>query len=139
MSGTSGGLLIDADYAGTLSAFYKVLKKNNISMADITYILETHYQPNHIGLVSELTKMGIKLLLLDTQYDYVHFADSIFKRERHLLYEPIDENKAVIITCSESRDFLANIGIVGEIITTQAIVRKVYLSFWTMENVWLAI
>lgn len=116
--GTGGGLLIDTDYAGTLSAFYKELKKNNISTADITYILATHFHPDHIGLVSELGKMGIKLLLIDRQYDYVHFADDIFKRERHLLYEPIDEKNAVIITCKESRDFLAKIGIAGEVIQT---------------------
>jgi len=89
--GTSGGLLIDTDYAGTLSAFYKALKKNNISIADIIYVLATHYPPDHIGLVSELTKFGIKLLLLNTQYDYVHLADDIFKREKYLRYTPIDE------------------------------------------------
>lgn len=116
--GTGGGLLIDTDYAGTLPAFYKALKKNNISTADITYILATHFHPDHIGLVSELVKLGIKLLLIDTQYDNVHFADDIFKRERHLLYEPIDEKNAVIITCQDSRDFLDKIGIAGEIIRT---------------------
>ncbi len=116
--GTSGGLLIDTDYAGTLSAFYKALKKNNISIADITYILATHYHPDHIGLVSELTKMGIKLLLLDIQGDCVHFADDIFKREKHLRYEPIDEKNAVIINFPQSRHFLANMGIAGEIIPT---------------------
>lgn len=116
--GTGGGLLIDTDYAGTLPAFYKELKKNNISAADITYILATHFHPDHIGLVSELGKLGIKLLLIDRQFDYVHFADDIFKRERHLLYEPIDEKNAVIITCKESRDFLSKIGIAGEIIQT---------------------
>ncbi|MDE6686103.1 MAG: MBL fold metallo-hydrolase [Lachnospiraceae bacterium] len=116
--GENGGVLIDTDYAGTLSAFYKELKKNQIAIADITYVLVTHYHPDHIGLVSELTKLGIKLLLLDTQYDYVHFADELFKREKHLSYEPIDEKSAVIITLMESREFLANMGIAGEIIPT---------------------
>lgn len=116
--GENGGILIDTDYAGTLSAFYKELKKNQISIDDITYLLATHYHPDHIGLVSELTKLGIKLLLLDIQYDYVHFADEIFKREQHLSYEPIDEKNAVIITLKESREFLANIGIAGEMIST---------------------
>lgn len=73
---------------------------------------------DHIGLISELTKLGIKLLLLDTQYNYVHFADDIFKRERYLCYEPIDEKNIAIITYNESRDFLANMGIAGEIIST---------------------
>lgn len=116
--GENGGVLIDTDYAGTLSAFYKELKKNHIAIADITYVLATHYHPDHIGLVSELTKLGIKLLLLDIQYDYVHFADDLFKREKHLSYEPIDEKNAVIITLKESREFLANIGIAGEMIST---------------------
>lgn len=116
--GTGGGLLIDTDYAGTLPAFYKALKENNITIADITYILATHYHPDHIGLVSELTKLGVKLLLLDSQYDYVHFADDIFMRERHLSYEPIDEKDAIVITCKESRDILARIGVAGEIIQT---------------------
>jgi len=118
VQGVNGGLLIDTDYAGTMQAFYKALKKSGISITDITYILATHYHPDHIGLVSELQKMGIKLLLIDTQCNYVHFADAIFKREKHLRYEPIGEKNATIIACDESRDFLADLGIVGEIIQT---------------------
>ena len=114
--GTSGSLLIDTDYVGTLSAFYKALKENHISTSDITYILATHYHPDHMGLVSDLMKLGIRLLLIDTQYNYVHFADGIFKRERHLQYEPIDEKNAAVITCEESRAFLAKMGIAGKII-----------------------
>lgn len=116
--GKNGGLLIDTDYAGTLPAFYKALKKNNIFIADITYILATHYHPDHVGLVSELMNLGIKLLLLDAQYGYVHFADDIFKRDRYLLYEPIDEKATITISCEESRAFLGSMGIEGEIVPT---------------------
>lgn len=118
INGTNGGLLVDTDYAGTLPAFYKALKKNNISIPSITYILATHYHPDHIGLISELVKLGVKLLLIDTQYDYVHFSDEIFKREKYLLYEPVNEKNAIVITYKESREFLARIGIAGEIIPT---------------------
>ncbi len=116
--GSDGGLLIDTDYAGTLPAFYKALKENGLSTADIAYVLATHYHPDHIGLISELVKLGKKLLLVDTQYGSVHFADDIFRRERYLQYKPIDEKSAVVITCEESRAFLANMGIAGEIIST---------------------
>lgn len=116
--GTSGGLLIDTDYAGTLSAFYKALKSNHMSISNISYILATHFHPDHIGFVSELQKMGIKLLLIDIQCDYVHFADGIFKRENNLQYEPIDEKAATVITCDESRNFLDDLGIAGEIVKT---------------------
>lgn len=118
VQGTSGGLLIDTDYAGTLPYFYKEIKKSNISLTDITYVLATHYHPDHIGIIGELIKKGIKLLLLNTQLDYVHFADDIFKREGRLQYEPINEKNAELITFSESRAFFAEMGIAGEIIQT---------------------
>lgn len=112
------GLLIDTDYAGTLSAFYKEIKKNGIAVTDIKYILATHYHPDHIGLISELTALGVKLLLIKHQIEYVHFSDVIFAREPQLNYKPIDEHNATVIECDESRDFLCKMGIRGEIVPT---------------------
>lgn len=114
------GLLIDTDYAGTLPAFFKEIKKNGISVTDIKYVLATHYHPDHIGLVGELTELGVKLLLLEHQVEYVHFSDAIFRREPRLNYKPIDENKALVIAYEESRRFLDEIGIQGEIVPTKS-------------------
>ena len=115
--GESCGLLIDTDYAGTLPAFYRALKAAGLGLRDIGYILATHYHPDHMGLVSELMKQGAKLLLADVQKRSVHFSDRIFARD-HLPAEPIREEEAVLISCAESRDFLAGLGISGEIIST---------------------
>lgn len=117
LRGSGGGLLIDTDYAGTLTSFFREIKQNGISMGDISYILATHYHPDHIGLVSELMRLGARLLLVDIQREQVHFADKIFTRDKHV-YQPIDENAAALITCAQSRDFLAKLGISGEIIST---------------------
>lgn len=116
--GTNGNLLVDTDYAGTLPLFYKEIKKNNIKLSDISYVLATHYHPDHIGLVSELMEKGIKLLLVNTQLKYVHFSDEIFNRDKRIKYTPINENEAVIVGCEESRVFLRNLGIDGEILST---------------------
>lgn len=113
-----GGLLIDTDYAGTLPKFFGEIKKNGIAVSDISYILATHYHPDHMGLVSELADMGAKLLLVDVQREYVHFSDRIFERDKRLEYKPVDESKAAVISCGESRDFLSAMGIEGEIIST---------------------
>ncbi len=118
IQGTNGGVLIDTDYAGTLSAFYKEIKKHGIKLSDITYVLATHYHPDHIGLVSELMKQGVKLLLVDTQVESVHFADEIFSRDKRLDYKPINVDDSIILECNESREFLQCIGIAGEIIST---------------------
>ena len=116
--GTVGNLLIDTDYAGTLSAFYRAIKEHDIKVRDIDYVLATHYHPDHIGLVSELEKQGVKLLLLNTQQPYIHFSDEIFRRDKHLNYEPVTIEKATVISSEESRRFLKSMGINGEIAVT---------------------
>ena len=109
--------MVDTDYAGTLPAFYRAIKHARVKASDVSYLLATHYHPDHMGLIPELMKQGVKLLLIDTQVDSVHFSDYIFARDR-VPFEPIDEAKATVITCAESKEFLAGIGISGEIIST---------------------
>ena len=109
--------MLDTDYAGTLPAFYRAIKQAGVKVLDISFVLATHYHPDHMGLIPELMKQGVKLLLIDTQTDSVHFSDYIFNRDG-LSFEPIDETKAKVISCGGSREFLAGIGIEGEIIST---------------------
>lgn len=116
--GTCGNLLIDTDYLGTLPSFYKEIKKYDIGLNDITYVLATHYHPDHIGLVSQLMEQGVKLLLIDTQVDYIHYSDKIFSRDKRLQYVPINKESAILVKCEESRTFLHSIGIEGEILST---------------------
>ena len=116
--GKSGGLLIDTDYAGTLQAFFRALKTNHLELDDISYVMPTHCHPDHVGLMGELQKLGVRLLLIDTQLATVHFPDEILGRDKHLRYVSIDENQATVIPCDESREFLRSIGIEGAIIST---------------------
>lgn len=118
VAGSKGTLLVDTDYAGTLAAFYRAIKEQDIKIFDITYVLATHYHPDHIGLVSELMKQNIKLLLLDKQVPYIHFSDDIFARDKRLHYKPIEVDSAKIIRLEESRAFLESLGIKGEIVGT---------------------
>lgn len=111
-------LLIDTDNAGTLPKFFKAIKQNGIQFDMIKYVLATHYHPDHIGIICELMERGVKLLLLEHQIEHVHFSDGIFAREPQLGFKPIDESKATVIDCGESRDFLNKIGIQGEVIPT---------------------
>lgn len=115
--GDNSGLLFDTDYAGTLPAFYKAIKQNSITVKDIEYVLGSHYHPDHIGLISDLMKQGVKLLVVDVQQDLIHYSDDIFIRDK-IPYSSIDETLATVISCEESRDFLSCMGIHGEIIHT---------------------
>lgn len=115
---SSGYLLVDTDYAGALPAFYMALKTAGVQVKDIAYVLATHYHPDHMGLIPELMKQGVRLLLMDTQGNDVHGSDQIFAREKHLRFIPIDDSDAEVVSCRKSRAFLAGIGIAGEIIST---------------------
>ena len=114
-----GGLLVDTDYAGTLSAFYKALKANGIRLEHISHVMATHYHPDHCGLIGEIQRHGIKLILMESQASSVHYADYIFERDR-LPYTPIDESAADLISFEKSREYLKALGIAGEIIPTRS-------------------
>ena len=111
------GLLVDTDCAGMLTEFYKALKENGVRLDQIKYVLATHFHPDHMGLIGDLTERGVKLLLIDVQKDAVHASDYIFERDK-AEYTSIDETQAAVISCRESRSFLERLGIAGEIIST---------------------
>jgi len=108
-------LLIDTDWAGTLPAFYRKMKELNIK--NIDYLLITHYHPDHMGIAQDIIEMGAKLILIDIQKDYIHTSDMIFQKDKNIEFKPINTNP-IIITCEQSREFLNNLGISGEIIHT---------------------
>ena len=117
VKGSSGNLLVDTDYAGTMQGFYRALKANGIMLNQINCVMATHYHPDHCGLIRQLQEQGVQLLLVDSQVDAVHFPDNIFAREKRE-YIPVDPAKAMIMAANETRQFLKRLGIEGEIIRT---------------------
>ena len=115
IKGKNGGLLVDTDWSGTLQAFYRKIKELNIEKID--YLLITHYHPDHIGIAQDIIDMGTKLLLVDVQKDYIHSSDTILQKDKNIQFKPIN-TEPVIISCEQSREFLNDLGIDGEIIYT---------------------
>ena len=120
IKGTKSNILIDTDYAGTMSAFYKAIKELGIKVSDINYVLATHYHPDHIGLISELMDQGVKLILMESQVNSVHYSDAIFAKEPQLNYKPIDESKAMVLKFDDAYSFLDSLGISGNIGSTKS-------------------
>ena len=110
-------LLVDTDWAGTLPAFYRALKRCGVRVSDIAYVLATHWHPDHMGLIPELMRRGVGLLLPDVQKAYVHGSDGIFARDG-ISFEPVREGLAEVISCGDSRRFLREeLGIGGELVS----------------------
>ena len=113
----SGKLLIDCGWPGTLPKFMAELKRKGISIKDIKYLLVTHFHPDHAGITQDLKKLGIKLILLESQVSFIApFAD--FFKGKNLPYVEITQNDNLVLKFEDSRKFLTSIGINGEIIST---------------------
>ena len=115
IEGKNGSILVDTDWAGTLQAFYKKIKELNIIKID--YLLVTHFHPDHMGIAQNIIDMGTKLLLIDVQKDYIHCSDKVFEKDKNISFKPIN-TEPIIISCEQSRKFLNDLGIEGEIIYT---------------------
>ena len=82
IKGTDGGVLVDTDWAGTLPSFYRALKANQLGMKDIRYVFATHYHPDHMGLISELMKQGVQLIVFD-EHRAIRYGASCGRRRSH--------------------------------------------------------
>jgi glyoxylase-like metal-dependent hydrolase (beta-lactamase superfamily II) len=112
-----GKLLIDCGWPGTLPKLRAELKRKGVSINEIKHLLVTHFHPDHAGITQELKKLGIKLVLLESQVDFiVPFAE--FFKGKNLPYLEITQNDNLLLKFEDSRKFLAGIGIDGEIVST---------------------
>ena len=118
IQGSKGYLLFDAGWAGSFPAFCKSLGEAGVKLSDIAMILISHYHPDHMGIVGEITDKGPVLIVCDIQKDFLHSSDHIFEKENRKDYVPIDDGKVRVISISESRKVLGEIGIDGEIVAT---------------------
>ena len=87
-------------------------------MQDIGYLFISHFHPDHMGIAQEIATSGVQIVVMDIQQNFIHNADQIFEKEKRSKFIPIDDSKIQIVSISESRAFLSEIGISGEIFHT---------------------
>ncbi len=94
-------LLIDCGWPGTLPKFIAELKRKGISINEIKYLLVTHFHPDHAGLTQELKKLGIKLVLLESQISFIApFAE--FFKGKNFPYVEITQNDNLVLKFEDS-------------------------------------
>jgi glyoxylase-like metal-dependent hydrolase (beta-lactamase superfamily II) len=118
IEGENGKLLFDTGWAGTFPAFCHAMGELGISVQSIDYVLISHFHPDHCGIAQDIADTGARILVVDVQKEYVHFADAVFEKEGNLSYKKIKDDELVIISEEDSRHFLNKLGIEGRVIRT---------------------
>ena len=113
--GSRGSVLFDTDWAGTYFKFRRALKGAGVPLRSLSYLLISHYHPDHMGIAQEISSAGVPLLVMDVQKAYLHAADPVFAKEQPVRFCPILDSEVITISCGQSRDLLAAVGIDGEV------------------------
>jgi endoribonuclease LACTB2 len=116
LADTKPRLLIDVGMPGTLPKLQYQCKRADVALTQIDYLLCTHYHPDHAGIAQEVKNLGVKLILCEQQRAGVPVLRSLMKSQHH--YVEIDLTNCVVIDVDQSRDFLAKVGLQGEMIHT---------------------
>src|SRR5690242_10537970 len=82
---SSTKLLIDVGFPGTLPKLRHTLKRTGMDLADIHYLLATHYHPDHAGLAQEVKQQGVKLIVLENQRTAIPALKQHMKPSQHYL------------------------------------------------------
>jgi ribonuclease/clavin/mitogillin len=109
-------LLIDVGWPGTLPRLLAMLRRKDIPLQDIGYLLITHYHPDHAGLAQEVKARGVRLIVLEQELPAIPMLKSYMKPINPYVNITLHDN--LQMTSGESRAFLTRIGIAGQIVWT---------------------
>ena len=117
IEGAKAKIIFDTGWAGTYLSFCRSLKEQGCRVRDIAYVMISHFHPDHCGIAAEIAKEGAMILIADLQQAYIHSCDAVFEKDK-IPYAPIEEGMLKILAVKDSRAFLKELGIDGEIIHT---------------------
>ena len=112
----TGFLLVDCGWPGSMQEFTVVAKRKGLDLRQIKSILVTHFHMDHAGLAQDLKNLGAKLIVMEGQENFIAPMAAQIKTDVPYISIRLDDN--LPLKFSESRVFLANLGLDGEIIPT---------------------
>jgi len=109
-------LLVDLGWPGRAAALFANLDRMGVPLREIRYGLATHYHIDHAGSAQDLKLRGVPLLVMEEQVHAIPLMKQWIKPVDN--YTEITTHDNIVIPISDSRAFLAEIGIAGEILHT---------------------
>lgn len=118
ITGKKGSLLFDTGWAGTFPLLCRALGEKKLRLQDIDCLLISHFHPDHMGIAQQIADSGVTIVIADVQQGFLHSSDHVFEKENNTQFIPIDDSRVRVITIEQSRLFLNELGIDGELIHT---------------------
>ena len=118
IAGKNGSLLWDTGWAGTFPLLCRALGEQKLRLQDIQYLLISHFHPDHMGIAQEIADAGVTIAAADVQRDFLHASDTVFAQENHSAFRPVRDDAVRFVSIGESRAFLKELGIRGELLHT---------------------
>ncbi len=109
-------ILVDIGWPGGIGALRAQLDRMGVPIAELKYAMATHYHIDHAGAAQDLKRLGVPLLVLESQVSAIPLMKGHTKPQDNYTEISVDDN--VVITFAESRQRLADIGIDGEVVPT---------------------
>ncbi len=109
-------LLVDVGWPGTLPKLSASLRRKGIALADLSYLIVTHFHPDHAGLVQELKNRGVQHVMLELQRAAIPGLKRYMKPDSGYIDIRIEDS--LFLSIAESRAWLAGIGLSGEMVST---------------------
>lgn len=111
-------VMVDTGWPDTFSQLLQLLNQNNIGVNEVDYLIITHFHPGHAGLTQNLKDLGTELVLHENQVPYFNKLNNFYKKNPKANFKDITSNSNIIVSDTDSREFLKTIGIDGELIST---------------------
>ena len=112
-----GKLLVDCGWPGSMAEFTAAAKRKGLDPREIKYIFVTHFHMDHAGLAQELKNLGAKLIVMESQADFIQPFNDYLKTKK-VGHTALRADDNLPLKFSESRAFLHSLGLAGEIIPT---------------------
>lgn len=109
-------LLVDLGWMGMFSTLAANLQRMDVPLEEVTHGLATHYHLDHAGAAQDLKNAGMRLIVIEEQLPAIPLMRQYAKPTDR--YTEITLGDNLVLSCAESRAFLATLGIAGTIVHT---------------------
>lgn len=109
-------LLIDAGFPSQLNELGRAMRQTGFKISDIDYLMVTHFHIDHAGAVQELKNEGVRFILFDMQIVHIKAMENLAASKWK--YIPLQTADNIVLSAKNSRQFLQQINLQGEVIET---------------------